>query len=183
MKKTFLIPVLVAILIFNASYAQLFVGEKSSLSFFSKTSMENIDATNTYLKPILNTANGSIAVKASQVLFAFKSSFMQDHYNENYMESEKYPYATFTGKINDSINYTKDGMYTVTVTGILNMHGVDQNRTIKGTLIVEGGKIIIDSKFDVKVADHKIKVPSLYIEKIAEIIQVAFHTEMVPYKK
>ena len=163
--------------------AQIYVGDKCSLSFFSSTIMENIDATNTNAKPILNTATGNIAVKASQTLFVFKSSFMQDHYNENYMESEKYPYATFTGKINEPVDYTKNGTYNVTVTGVLNMHGVDRDRTIPGTLVVKDGRIIIDSKFDVRVADHKIQVPSLYIEKIAEVVQVTFHAEMVPYKK
>ena len=64
------------------------------------------------------------------------------------------------------------------MTGKLSMHGVEQERTIKGTITVSKGEIILDSKFEVKVADHKIKVPSLYIEKIAEIIQVTFHTEM-----
>jgi hypothetical protein len=163
--------------------AQIYSSKVCILSFFSATVMENIDATNKDAHVLLNTSNNNIAVKASQTLFIFKSAFMQEHYNENYMESEKYPLTTFSGKINEPIDYSTNGKYDVTVTGILNMHGVDQSRTINGTIEVQDGKIILDSKFDVKVADHKIKVPSLYVEKIAEVIQVTFHSELEPYKK
>ena len=162
--------------------SQIYVGEKCKISFFSETKMENIDAVNSVSKPVLNTKNGAFAVKASQNAFIFKSAFMQEHYNENYIESEKYPYATFTGKINESIDYTKNGINTVTITGNLDMHGVTKPRTIGGTLEVRDEKIIMRSKFEVKVADHDIKVPSLYIEKIAEVILVNFDTELIPFK-
>lgn len=161
-------------------FSQIYIGEKCKISFFSETKMENIDATNTVTKPVFNSKTGDFAVKASQTAFQFKSSFMQEHYNENYMESEKYPFATFTGKVKETIDYTKDGTYNVTIEGNLDMHGVKLPRTITGTITVKGTTIIMDSKFDVKVADHKIKVPSLYVEKIAEVIQVTFHAELLP---
>ena len=90
----------------------------------------------------------------------------------------KFPFATFTGKVNEVIDYTIDGTHQVTMTGKLSMHGVEVQRTINGTIVIAKGEIIMDSKFDVIVADHKIKVPSLYVAKIAEIINVTFHTEM-----
>ena len=121
-------------------------------------------------------------MKAQQTDFKFKSSFMQEHYNENYMESEKFPFATFIGKVNEVVDYTKDGTTQVTMTGKLSMHGVELPRTLTGSVIVSNGVITMDSKFDVVVADHKIKVPSLYVAKIAEIINVTFHTEMTPKK-
>ena len=108
---------------------------------------------------------------------------MQEHYNENYVESEKFPYATFKGKIKETIDYTKDGTHNVTMEGALDMHGVELPRTITGTVTIKGGSIAMDAKFDVKVADHKIKVPSLYSEKIAESIKVSFNTEMIVFKK
>lgn len=177
MKKTLIIATVLTSMAFGAK-AQIYEGLKTKLSFFSETKMENIDAVNTSAKPLLNIKTGAFAMKAQQTEFKFKSSFMQEHYNENYMESEKFPFATFIGKVNETVDYTKDGVYQVTMTGKLSMHGVEQERTIKGTITVNKGEIILDSKFEVKVADHKIKVPSLYIEKIAEIIQVTFHTEM-----
>jgi hypothetical protein len=163
----------------NSIHAQIYIGDKCTISFFSETKLENIDATNSITKPILSLKTGAFAIKASQNAFVFKSSFMQEHYNENYVESEKYPYATFTGKINEAIDDTKDQVNQVTITGTLNMHGVDQTRTIAGTIEVKAGKLILNSTFDVKVVDHKIKVPSLYIEKIAEVIKVTFSAELV----
>lgn len=163
--------------------SQIYVGEKCKISFFSETKLENIDATNTVTKPVFNSKTGDFAIQAQQIAFVFKSAFMQEHYNENYVESEKFPYATFKGKVKEAIDYSKDGTYNISMKGTLDMHGVVLPRTITGTITVKSGVITMDSKFDVKVADHKIKVPSLYAEKIAEVIQVTFHADMVVFKK
>ena len=165
------------------SYSQIYVGEKCKISFFSATALENIDAVNTVTKPVFNAKNGDFAFKAQQNAFVFKSAFMQEHYNENYVESEKYPYATFKGRVKETIDYSKDGTHNVTMVGTLDMHGVELPRTINGTIIIKDGVITMEAKFEVKVADHKIKVPSLYAEKIAENIQVTFHADMVVLKK
>jgi len=179
MKKTLIIALLA---LGVKGFSQVYVGEKCKISFFSETKMENIDATNTVTKPVFSSKTGAFVVQAQQTAFNFKSAFMQEHYNENYVESEKYPYATFKGKVKETIDYTKDGVYNVTMEGTLDMHGVELPRTITGTITVKGGVLTFDSKFDVKVADHKIKVPSLYVEKIAEVVQVTFHAEMTAKK-
>lgn len=178
--------IIFAISILAGSYqvqSQIYIGEKCKIAFFSETKMENIDAVNSVTKPVFNAKTGDFAIKASQNAFIFKSAFMQEHYNENYVESEKFPYATFKGKVSETIDYSKNGTHNVTMTGTLDMHGVELPRTISGTITIKDGTIIMDSKFDVKVADHKIKVPSLYVEKIAEVVQVTFHTEMTLLKK
>ena len=180
MKKLALVGLVVFALNVNA---QIYIGEKCSIKFFSETKMENIDAENKVTKPVFNAKDGNFAVQASHTGFMFKSSFMQEHYNENYMESEKFPYAKFTGKIKEAIDYSKNGVHSVSIEGKLSLHGVELPRTITGTLAIKDGIITMDSKFDVKVADYKIKVPSLYVEKIAENILVTFHTEMAPMKK
>lgn len=164
-------------------YTQIYVGEKCKITFFSETKLENIDATNSVTKPVFNSKTGDFVIQAAQNAFVFKSAFMQEHYNENYMESEKFPYAKFIGKVKETIDYSKDGTYNVTMEGTLDMHGVTLPRTITGTINIKGGTISMDSKFEVKVADHKIKVPSLYVEKIAEVIQVTFHADMIVFKK
>ncbi len=179
--KSQTIVALLLLAAFNAN-AQLFIGEKSKLAFFSSTSLENIDAVNLSVKPLFNAKTGAFAIQARQTDFKFKSSFMQEHYNENYMESEKFPFAVFIGKINEVIDYSKDGIYEVSMTGKLSMHGVELPRVIKGTIAIKGEVITMDAKFDVKVADHNIKVPSLYVAKIAEVIEVTFHSEMLPKK-
>jgi polyisoprenoid-binding protein YceI len=180
MKKTLALGLLAVSL---NGFSQIYKGVVCNIKFFSETKMENIDATNNVTQPIFSAKTGDFVIQAQQTAFEFKSAFMQEHYNENYVESEKFPFATFKGKIKETIDYTKDATHNITMVGTLDMHGVTLPRTITGTLTVKGGTIIMDSKFDVKVADHKIKVPSLYVEKIAENVQVTFHTEMVVQKK
>ena len=159
--------------------AQIYIGQKCSISFFSKTPMEDIDAINTNSKPVFNSKNGMFVIKAAQKDFNFKSGLMQTHYNENYVESEKYPSVTFSGKLNEVLDYTKNGKYNVTLSGNLDLHGVSLFRTIIGKIEVRDEKIIMESKFDIKVEDHKILIPKLLFKKIAEIIHVSFSAELV----
>jgi polyisoprenoid-binding protein YceI len=98
------------------------------------------------------------------------------------MESEKYPYSTFSGKINEEIDLTKDGEYAVTVTGKLNIHGVEQERTINGKIIVKNGEITLLSDFKVAVKDHKIEIPTVVVAKIAEVIDVKVNAVLLPKK-
>ena len=163
--------------------AQIYIGEKCKITFFSAAKLENIDATNSITKPVFNAKTGDFAIKASQNAFIFKSSLMQEHYNENYMETEKYPYATFKGKINEAIDYTVDGIHPVTMTGKLDLHGVELPRTINGTVTVKDGKINMESSFEVIVAEHNVKVPNLYVNNIAEKVKVTFNADMVVLKK
>jgi hypothetical protein len=163
--------------------AQLYTAKNSEVDFFSKTPIEDIKALNTKSSSIINTANGEIVVKIPVDQFQFSNKLMQQHFNENYLESEKYPYATFKGKINEVINFTKAGVYEVSASGILNIHGVNQERTIKGSLTVGEGIINLNSKFDVLLIDHKIDIPKLVFKKIAEKIAVSARVTYIPNKK
>ncbi len=98
---------------------------------------------------------------------------MQEHFNENYMESEKFPHATFKGKMNETVDFSKPGTSIVTATGVLNIHGVNQKRTLNGVLTVSDAGILLETKFDVLLADHKISIPRLVFNKIAEQIEVS----------
>jgi polyisoprenoid-binding protein YceI len=104
--------------------------------------------------------------------FVFPNKLMQEHFNENYMESTKYPAGTFSGKIDQPIDLSKDGTYEVTATGDFTVHGVKKSRQLKGKLQVNNGKIAIDTQFDVALKDHNIDVPTIVFVKIAQIIQV-----------
>ena len=115
--------------------------------------------------------------------FVFEKPLMQEHFNENYVESEKYPSAIFKGKINEKIDFTKDGEYKVTVTGILSLHGVDKERKQEGTIAVKGSEISMATKFNIHIADHNIKVPSLYVQNIAEDVEVKLNATLEPFKK
>jgi polyisoprenoid-binding protein YceI len=181
MKKIFLVAASVAIT--NIMQAQIYMGKTCVTHFFSKTSMKDIEAKSNTAKPVLDAASGNFQMRIQNTSFKFESSFMEEHFNENYMESEKFPYATFKGKINEKVDYAKDGEYKVTCTGSMEMHGTTNQITTSGTLTVKGKEVTVVSKFKIKPADYKIKVPSLYVKEIAEEIDVDITTVLEPYVK
>jgi len=179
--KKFVILFFVSILN-TVLYSQIYIGDSCKVNFFSANKMENIDATNSGSKPIFNCSTKEITYKLSNTAFKFKSHLMENHFNETYMESDKFPYSTFKGTINEKIDYTKDSTYKVTVTGILSVHGVDMERTINGTLGVKNGKLTIHSKFIVTLKDHNIKTPSVMTYSFADQVEVTVESVLVPYK-
>lgn len=165
------------------SNAQIFIGKTCEVKIFSDGPIEDIDAINKTSKPILNTANNEIAVKITIKGFDFDKELMEEHFNEKYMESDKIPYATFAGKINEKIDFTKNGTYKVTVTGKLKIHDVEKERTLEGTITVKGGEIHIETKFIVLLKDHNVQIPSLVSQNISEVIEVTLKSILVEYVK
>lgn len=150
----------------------IFIAKTCEISFFSDGILEDICAINTFSNFILNTATHEIAVKVTIKNFDFKKKLMKEHFNEKYMESDKYPYATFQGKINGMIGYEKEGTYKVTATGKLNIHGVEKERIIEGTVTIKGEEIILNAKFMVALKEHNITIPFIVIQNIAKIVEV-----------
>ena len=181
MKKQILAFMAVALLTWNAQ-AQLFSTSSAKIDFYSKTPVEDIEAHSINGVAILNTKTGEVVFQVANTSFNFPNKLMQEHFNEKYMESEKFPKSIFKGKINEKIDYAKDGSYDVTVTGNLTIHGVDQARTIKGKVIIANGTIQLVTDFMVKVADHKIEIPKLVLAKIAEEINVTVNATLAPKK-
>ncbi|MCF2520281.1 YceI family protein [Dyadobacter sp. CY351] len=140
--------------------------------FSSVTPLENVNAENKKSQVIFNTANNEIAIRMNMREFVFPNKLMQEHFNENYIESEKYPTATFSGKVDNAPDYTKDGQYDVSATGKFTVHGVTKERTIKGRMKIESGKITISSDFEVPLTEHNIEVPQVVFVKIAQVISV-----------
>lgn len=165
------------------SSAQIFLSKQCEISFFSATPMEDIEAVNANAVPVLNTATNEIAIKVPVTSFIFKSQLMQDHFNENYLESEKFPFAIFKGKINEKIDFTKKLCYPVTVTGNLTMHGVEKCIVIEGTVTPEDGKLVIAARFKVKLADYNIKIPKVVMQNIAEEVDIKINSSLEPYVK
>jgi hypothetical protein len=162
--------------------AQKFSSVKSNIRFYSDAPLEKIEAVNTDSKSVLNSSNNEIAFVVPIKNFHFESPLMEEHFNENYMESNKFKFGTFKGKINEKVDFSKDGKYEVTATGILNIHGVEKERTISGTLIVAGTNISADSKFSVQLKEHNIDIPKLVLQNIAEVVEVFVHFEYEPKK-
>jgi polyisoprenoid-binding protein YceI len=160
--------------------AQVYMGtDKTVISFYSHTSMEDIAATNTLTKAlVLKADSGKFVIQVSNKAFVFKSGLMQEHYNENYMETEKFPYCKFSGRILEKIDYTKDGTYKITMDGILDVHGVKKPRKIEGTMTIKGDMITVDSKFNVAMKEHDIKIPEAVGNKFAESMELTVKAEL-----
>jgi len=145
------------------------------ISFFSKTPMENIEATNNEVTSIVDTKKGEIVFAVLIKSFHFERALMEEHFNENYLESNKFPKATFQGKISNlsAINFTKDGKYEAVIEGDLQIHGIKQPQRATGTLTISQGKITGTAVFSVKPSDYKIAIPSLVADKISSNIEIS----------
>jgi len=182
--KRFLFALACSFVFVSVGHAQqLYSTASSEVKFFSDAPLEDIEAVNKAGQSLLNTATGEVAVKIPIKSFVFPNKLMQEHFNENYMESDKFPYATFKGKINENVDLTKPGSYDVSATGKLNIHGVERDQTIRGKLIVLSGKMNLDANFDVLLADHRIKIPEVVFMKIAEKIAVTTRFTYQVYEK
>ncbi len=161
-------------------HAQVYVSSEKSVqvSFFSSTPVEDISAKSATGLAIYNATNDSVAFRIANTSFDFPSDLMEEHFNEKYMESDKYRLSSFRGKVNQDIDVTKDGVYKVTVTGYMDMHGKKQLRTFDGTMTVKSGTISIDAEFDIPLKDYDIKVPTLVIAKIAKTIKVTIAAKL-----
>lgn len=178
MKKNILILVC-ALLISQASFAQLYFTQTGKTSFFSKTPLEDISAVNSAVSSILNTATNDLAVRMNINQFRFPNRLMEEHFNENYLESEKFPAATFKGKIAEKIDFTKEGTYDVTAKGVMMIHGVSKEKVLTGKLTVAKDNITLDTNFEIALVDYKIDVPKLVWEKIAEKIAVKSNFSLI----
>jgi hypothetical protein len=163
--------------------AQIYMAKTCEISFSAPTPVEDIDGINTVTKPLLNITTGDLQMKILMTSFIFEKPLMQEHFNENYVESEKFPYAFFKGKLDQRIDFIKDGEYKVTATGKLTIHGVEKNRTVEGTVTVKGKEIKLTSAFKVTFADHDIVIPALYSGVIPPDAQVKITALLEPYKK
>ena len=155
-------------------YAQKYMTRTGKASFFSATPLENIEAFNNEVAGVMDAKTGDVVFQVPIKSFKFEKALMQEHFNENYMESDKYPKAEFKGKVADlsGVNFSKDGSYNVKTAGKLTIHGVTKDVSLPGTIVVKGNTAAINSKFNVKTADYNISIPKLMEGKIARQIEV-----------
>jgi len=174
----------VALMIMMTAYApqeNLFFTDSGHIKFTSYAPLEYIQASSNELAGILNINDLSFSFTVSMVSFqGFNSALQRTHFNENYIESEKFPNSTFNGKIIEEIDFASPGTYHIRAKGLLNVHGVDNDKIIRCTIQVETGRISVESSFTVPLDEHKIKIPSIVQQKIAEVIDVSIRFEMEP---
>jgi hypothetical protein len=181
--KRLLILFAVIIIGYTANAQDVYSSKNVNIKFFSSAPLEDIEANTANGISVLTTTKNDFVFSVQIKSFTFAKSLMQEHFNENYMESDKYPDAKFTGKINEPVDWKKDGTYSVTVTGKLTIHGVDRDRTIPGKITVKGNNISISSEFDISCTDHKVNIPKLMTEKIAETVKVTVKGDYAPFVK
>ena len=173
MKIKNLIFIFLAAISTRASAQKFWQTSTGKIDFFSKTPVEDIEARSKAVGAIVNTETGQLVFKVPTRTFRFPNGLMEEHFNENYMESEKFPDGTFSGKIEPLIDFKKPGAYPVKAKGKLKIHGVEVEREFTGTITVRGDKkAALESEMEIPLADHNIERPSLVLVKIAEKIAV-----------
>ncbi|MBK0404558.1 YceI family protein [Adhaeribacter sp. BT258] len=152
--------------------AQTYTANNGHVYFLSEAFIQNIEAHSVKLGGALRLEDRTFAFSIPIESFKFERALMQEHFNESYLESEKYPRATFTGKLLDSTNFSIPGTYPVTAVGKLTIHGVSQERTIHGVIVSDKNRLTLEALFPVKISNHNIRIPRLLFETIAETVQV-----------
>ena len=179
-KKLFILVLLVASV---GAYGQgKFIAKNAYLSFYSSTPMEDILGESNEAVTILNGETGEIGFQAIITTFHFKRALMEEHFNENYIESTKFPKSKFSGKIEGfNKDMLKAPVANIKITGQLNVHGVEKTITVPGTIGMENGKLVATSKFKVTPEDYGITIPSLVREKIGKEMEVTVKANYLPF--
>lgn len=157
---------------------------ESKVKFISEAPLERIEAVSSDLKGVLDPQTRNLAFSIVNRSFkGFNSALQREHFNESYVESDKYPQCTFSGKIVDEVNFYADGLFQVRVKGLLSVRGVVREQIIKGSLEVRKGEIKIKCSFPVALSDHQIRIPRLVYQKIAPEIQVSLEATLKPRQR
>jgi len=181
MKKVWLMAA-TACLFLTTTHAQKFMTRDARISFLSEAPLEKIEAINKSGSAVLDAASGRMEWKVLIKNFLFEKKLMQEHFNENYMESDKYPNATFKGELVNAqeVNFGKDGTYNVRAKGKMTIHGVERDIEVPGKITVSGGKLEVMSNFKVACADYNISIPSVVRDNIAKEIAVRVEATLTP---
>lgn len=173
MKKASFISFLLFFFYLNGT-AQLYFTKNGFISFFSSTTMEDIKADNNQVISILNAATGELQFSLLNNAFHFKKALMEEHFNEDYIESAKYPKSTFKGIITNikEVDLGKDGVYNVLVSGNLNIHGVTKPVSVTAKITVKNGSISATAVFRVSPKDYNISIPATVKNNISQTIEL-----------
>jgi len=156
------------------------------VTFFSHTAMEDIEAVNHKLTSVIDMSSGSFEFAALMKSFEFEKALMEEHFNENYVESNTYPKATFKGKIEDFdkvLTGLKSGMADVTASGTLMIHGVEQKVSIPAKIEKIADTYKVSAVFKINPEDYGIEIPNTVRDNIAEQLEVTVDAPLAALKK
>lgn len=182
MKKSILLGLFMTILV---AQAQLYFTRAASVSFYSTTPVENIEAQSETGQSAVDFNTGNLEFSVAIASFHFEKALMQEHFNENYMESEDYPTAVFKGQLLDfeSDGWKEGEMRTFTLNGTLNIKGIEKVVVTNITLTKTGENYIGNAEFTVSPDDFEIEIPSVVKDKIAQVITITVVGNYAPYKR
>lgn len=166
----------------NSVSGQLYSTADGEISFHSHTFLEDVDAVNKKVSAVIDPVRKNIAFSLAMKNFEFKKKLMQEHFNENYVESDKYPGSTFNGSFTGDFSKDKEGAYPVVVKGSLKIHGVTKTVEAPGTLTVRNGSIFGVATFKLNPADYNIEIPFIVRDKIEKENTVEVNIEFKPKK-
>ena len=171
--------VLIIFLICPLFAKDIYFTRSGTISFYSSALIEDIEAVNKQVTCVLDMGTGEVAFRVPIPSFTFKNGLMQEHFNENYLESEKYPHASFKGNIDawDSINLSNEPQQ-VTLTGMMNIHGVSHEIKDTGKISKIDGQVRGSAKFNIIVADYEIEIPKILRDNIAKIVDVTVNLNL-----
>jgi len=173
---------LILLFLTGSGYSQPLMTKNGFAGFYSKTPFEDIRAENNQVYAIIDPTTRHIAFALLMKGFIFSKELMQVHFNENYIESDKYPKATFSGDCSGEMDLTKEGIYQVVIKGVLMLHGVSQPLETTAQLEVKNDQIAGTAFFNVKPEDFQIRIPGVVRDKIAREIKVRIHTNWTRLK-
>jgi polyisoprenoid-binding protein YceI len=174
---------LLTLLFWKPLTAQKFMTRTAVIRFFSEAPLENIEAVNRQVLAIYDDNRKELAFRVTMKAFEFEKAAMQEHFNRDYVHSDKYPQSTFEGRIVDppSFQLSSGQPVKVKVNGQLTLHGITKTVTEWGTMALENGKVKIQAEFNLLLSDYNIKVPSDKVRNISNIIKVFVNGTLDPY--
>lgn len=165
----------VLVVAMSSVQAQKYATRSGQVYFKSNGTIDDgVEATNEQVGVVLDASTGAVAFQVLIKSFRFEKALMEEHFNENYLESDEFPKSIFKGSINDydSSQLEADGEYEVTIAGELTLHGITQKVNQPGSLVKKGDQVMMKTHMMIALADYGIEIPSVVREKIAEVIDV-----------
>lgn len=182
--KTLITLLLITISLALSAQSKYFT-RNGTVTFFSSAPMEDITAENYNATAVLDAETGAVEFSVLMKSFNFKKALMQEHFNENYVESDQFPKSTFKAKVlnMNEVDLKKDGTYPVKVEGDMTIHGVTRKINPEGQIQVKNGVVSLNSKFIVSPEDYDIEIPDVVREKIAKEIEVTVMADLEPLNR
>ncbi len=184
MKKLIVVFVLL-ISVYSIGFTQKYFTKAGHISFYSDTPMEKIEAHNKSSNCVLDLATGKLEFGVLIKGFQFEKALMQEHFNENYLESSKFPKATFKGQIDNysKIDVAKNGKINIKVSGDLTLHGITKKVNTDAVINVINGKMDADATFNLLLADYNITIPALVKDQISKSVKVKVEVTLEALKQ